>query len=74
MSRYKDRKEDYHRRTRPDMIIFRHLAESATFKDIIEVLKQAGQPISLTMIVMALKYHYEYDAFLDYDRASCYKL
>jgi len=44
--------------------------ELATFEDVIDVLKQAKQRISLTMIVMALKYYYEYDAFLDYDQVA----
>ncbi|WP_458119646.1 DUF7716 domain-containing protein [Paenibacillus sp. Z6-24] len=138
MSRYEDRMADYNRRTRPDALTFRHLAELvvrngqlhnewlytnvgrwdedplntpiyyfseewlwdqeeqglavhndredlipaeladegiqtwyelATLEDVIDVLKQAGQPVSLTIIVMALKYYHAYDAFLDYDQA-----
>ncbi|ANF96118.1 DUF7716 domain-containing protein [Paenibacillus bovis] len=44
--------------------------ELATFEDIIDVLRQAKQPVSLTMNVMALKHYYKYDAFLDYDQAA----
>ncbi|WP_322903183.1 DUF7716 domain-containing protein [Paenibacillus sp. SGZ-1009] len=41
--------------------------EMATFEDVIDVLYEAEQPVTLPMIVIALKYYYEYDAFLDYD-------
>ncbi len=41
--------------------------EMATFEDVVEVLHDAGEPVILPMIVIALKYYYEYDAFLDYD-------
>ncbi len=41
--------------------------EMATFEDVVEVLHDAEQPVTLPMIVIALKYYHEYDAFLDYE-------
>ncbi|MFD1886085.1 DUF7716 domain-containing protein [Paenibacillus wenxiniae] len=41
--------------------------EMATFEDVVEVLHDAGEPVILPMIVIALKYYHEYDAFLDYE-------
>jgi len=41
--------------------------EFATFEDVIDVLHDAEQPVTLPMIAIALKYYYEYDAFLDYE-------
>lgn len=57
----------------PNDLLDKHLQtwfELATFEDVIDVLHQAEQPVTLPMIVIALKYYYEYDAFLDYDQVE----
>ncbi|MGW8441077.1 DUF7716 domain-containing protein [Paenibacillus sp. S33] len=39
--------------------------ELATFESIVEVLKAAGQPVTLQMVTIAVKYYDKRDAFLD---------
>ncbi|QYK66613.1 hypothetical protein [Paenibacillus sp. S02] len=44
--------------------------ELATFESIVEVLKAAGQPVTLQMVIMAVKYYDKRDAFLDYEEVK----
>ncbi|MDY7990750.1 hypothetical protein UY286_08285 [Paenibacillus polymyxa] len=44
--------------------------ELATFESIVEVLKAAGQPVTLQMVIIAVKYYDKRDAFLDYEEVK----
>ncbi|URJ52614.1 hypothetical protein [Paenibacillus polymyxa] len=44
--------------------------ELATFESIVEVLKAAGQPVTLQMVTIAVKYYDKRDAFLDYEEVK----
>lgn len=41
--------------------------ELATFEDIIDILQNTGKTATPEMMVIAINYYYEYDAFLEYD-------
>ncbi|MEK4731486.1 DUF7716 domain-containing protein [Paenibacillus sp. SEL3] len=44
--------------------------ELATFESIVEVLKAAGQPVTLQMVIIAVKYYDKHDAYLDYEEVK----
>jgi len=44
--------------------------ELATFESIVEVLKAAGQPVTLQMVIIAVKYYDKRDTFLDYEEVK----
>ncbi|TQR98639.1 DUF7716 domain-containing protein [Paenibacillus ottowii] len=44
--------------------------ELATFESIVEVLKDTGQPVTLQMVIMAVKYYEKHDTYLDYEEVK----
>ncbi|WP_342425912.1 hypothetical protein [Paenibacillus sp. FSL L8-0502] len=44
--------------------------ELATFESVVEVLKAAGQPVTLQMVIIAVKYYDKHDAYLDYEEVK----
>lgn len=54
----------------PDWVDDQHIQtwlELATFEDIIDILHNTGKTPTPEMMVIAINYYYEYDAFLEYD-------
>ncbi|WP_025685091.1 DUF7716 domain-containing protein [Paenibacillus maysiensis] len=44
--------------------------ELATFEGIVDVLKDTGQPVTLQMVIIAVKYYDKHDAYLDYEEVK----
>ncbi|KAF6582073.1 MULTISPECIES: DUF7716 domain-containing protein [Paenibacillus] len=44
--------------------------ELATFESIVEVLKAARQPVTIQMVIVAVKYYEQHDAYLDYEEVK----
>ncbi|MGM1019739.1 MAG: DUF7716 domain-containing protein [Bacillota bacterium] len=44
--------------------------ELATFEGIVDVLKDTGQPVTLQMVIIAVKYYDKHDAYLNYEEVK----